>query len=54
MHCAAVNGHEEIVELLLDTGAIVDAVSQAESTALHHAVSAENCKTEIVTHRKGS
>ncbi len=48
MHCAALNGHKEIVELLLEKGANVNAVGQGGSTVLHHAVSAKNCQVEIV------
>ena len=46
MHCAAHNGHKEIVELLLKKGANVNAVDQNGCTPLHCA--AHNGHKEIV------
>ena len=37
LHCACVNGHEVVAQLLLVRGAMVDAADHEQETPLHYA-----------------
>lgn len=50
MHCAARSGHDQVVDLLLEKGALVTAKTKNGLTPLHMAAQGDHTETARVLH----